>query len=765
MSKLIPFLLGLLLLFTIPNADAAVDGRLKSLIVQNLSPAFKPNIKKYTIPKTSECSIPVTASLYDPSLRLYVANTPASSGQTVNAWICDGNNKIEIIVYQNWTELSHYTITPKVPPSVDLTVNTAGSGKGSVTSSPTGIQCGTDCAETYLKGTEVSLTATAGDGSVFGGWSGACTGNAACELPLQANTAVTATFTRVNTFPLKVTRLGKGGGVVSSDIAGIDCGTSCTKKYPENTNVRLTAVPDNNSRFTGWSGACQGKTTCSVSMTAARNVAATFTPIPLPPLVPVDKATAVRFLEHASFGPSPASITAVQQAGLARWQAEQWRLAESPITDDLSTGQVAEQLFLNMANGSDQLRQRMMFALGQTIVVSSRKNVNGEELIPWVRLLSSHAFGNFRTLLHDVTLSPTMGKYLDLANSIKTTVDTVPNENYPRELLQLFSIGLWQLEQDGSLKKDASGNPIPTYTQADIVAFSRALTGWTYPTRPGEVPRSRNWEYFVGNMEPRQENHDTGSKTLLNGKVLPAGQTVEQDLAAVLDNIFNHPNVPPFMATRLIRSLVSSNPSPEYIRRVADVFVNNGQGVRGDLRAVLNAVLTDVEAFIEPSAHSGHLKDPVLHFLGLSRALQANISDPGMFLYSFRNLGQEVLSPPTVFSFYSPLSKLPEQPALYAPEFQIYPPGLAIQRANFTYQILNGELGDSFRVDLQPYLKLANQPQALVEKVNQDLLFGRMSAELRAVLVKATKDTPQARDRALGALYLTTLSNEYLIQH
>lgn len=243
-----------------------------------------------------------------------------------------------------------------------------------------------------------------------------------------------------------------------------------------------------------------------------------------------------------------------------------------------------------MMQAPDQLRQRAAFALGQTLVVSANKNVNGYELIPFVRLLSKYAFSNYRTLLREVTLSPSMGKFLDLANSRKAMGGSAPNENYPRELLQLFSIGLWQLNQDGTVKVDAQGNPLGTYTQADVKDVARALSGWTYPTAPGALPRSSNPEDFVGLMEPRPDHHDAGAKTVL-GVPISAGQSVTKDLEDVVDAIFEHPNVPPFVATRLIRSLVTSNPSGAYIARVAAVFIDNGEGVRGDMRAVLQAIL------------------------------------------------------------------------------------------------------------------------------------------------------------------------------
>jgi hypothetical protein len=473
---------------------------------------------------------------------------------------------------------------------------------------------------------------------------------------------------------------------------------------------------------------------------------------------------AAHFLEQSTFGPSAADVASVEAMGSGAWLQQQFQAPESVIADGLSGSGVRYQLFLNMANGPDQLRQRMIFALSQIIVVSSNKTGSGPEMTPWVRLLSRSAFGNYRTLLREVTLSPTMGKYLDLAYSRKASSTSSPNENYPRELMQLFSIGLWELNQDGTFKVNALGQALPSYTQSQIKELARALTGWTFPTRPGATPSNSNPEHFVGEMLARTTTHDTGSKTLFGGVTLPAGQSTTLDMEAVIDNIFHHPNVPPFVATRLIRSLVTSNPSPAYIKRVADVFADNGQGVRGDLQAVLTTILTDPEA-ASFAAEDGRLKDPIMHAIGLGRALGAQISNPSAFDYIFSNLTQSLLAPTTVFSFYSPLAALPGHTDLFGPEFQIYPPALAVQRANFIYSILNGSFSSSFAVDLAPFAAIAGNAAALVDRVNETLMFGRMSPELRDLLLAATNATAatSTRERALGALYLAAISSEYSV--
>lgn len=743
--------LALALLFNLsPLVHAAViDGRLASLQIAGLSPAFNPDIKQYSIARTSKCSVPVTATLADTTLKLYIASTLTASGATRNAWVCDGKTAIDIVVYKNWTELSRYTVnvvetapTPPPPPPVSGKL----SGLTVANLSPAFDPNVTQYKVPQPANCSISITATVPD-------------PANPNLKLYIDSNPTASGGTVNAWVCD--------GKTKVDIVIYDVWTVVGQ---------YTITPDGSAPPPPMPGSGSGSGSESGSGSTPPNSGSTQdpppepiptgtpTPLPLPSPSPVDKATAVRFLEHATFGPTPADIAAVQASGPQYWMAQQYNLSASAMPAGLNAGQVGNRLFLNMANGPDQLRQRTIFALSQIFVVSADKNVNGEELIPWVELLSRNAFGNFRTLLKEVTLSPTMGKFLDLANSMKPSGSTSPNENYPREVMQLFTVGLKELNQDGSPKLDAQGQPISTYNQNTVKEFARALTGLTYPTAPGQTPRSNNWEYFVGFMEYRQANHDAGAKTLLKGTVLPAGQTVQQDLDAVVDNLFQHPNTPPFFATRAIRALVASNPSPAYIQRVADVFVDNGHGVRGDLWAVLQAVLTDPEALAAaPGAQSGHLKDPVSLVLSLGRAMGAQIADPGMFMYVLDNLGQRVLAPPSVFSYYSPLAPLPGFSGYFGPEFQIYSPGLAIQRANFVHQILNGEMGSAFVVDLSPFTALAGDPAALVEKVNQTLLYGRMSNELRQIVLNATQAAYSARDRALGALYLVALSSEFSV--
>src|SRR5579862_5240515 len=275
-----------------------------------------------------------------------------------------------------------------------------------------------------------------------------------------------------------------------------------------------------------------------------------------PPVVTAN--VAARFLDQAAFGPDAATLAQVQALGLSAYINQQFAAPVSPYPDPATTGfglnQVQARFFTNAVHGQDQLRQRVALALGEEFVVSAVEENTPTQLVPYLQILQNDAFANFRTLMEDVTLSPTMGEYLDMRNNDKANpaTDTRANENYARELMQLFTIGLAQFNQDGTLQLDSGGNPIPTYDQTTIQNFAKIYTGWTYPTKPGAVLRMHNPPYFVGPMEPFESNHDTTSKTLLNGLVVPAGQTAREDLKTALDDIFNRPNVGPFVSKQLI---------------------------------------------------------------------------------------------------------------------------------------------------------------------------------------------------------------------
>ncbi|HST22826.1 MAG TPA: DUF1800 family protein [Blastocatellia bacterium] len=471
-----------------------------------------------------------------------------------------------------------------------------------------------------------------------------------------------------------------------------------------------------------------------------------------------------RFLDQTTFGPTSQLMSHISQIGLQAFLDEQLARPESqwPSVNSATVDDAERSFFLNALNGQDQLRQRVIFALSEIFVIATNKNVNGDMIVPWLQLLSRNAFGNYRTLLREITLDATMGHYLDLANSAKPGIAGGANENYPREVMQLFSIGLWKLNQDGSQQLDGQGNPIPAYDQNDVRQLALALTGWTFNTASGNSPTHENPNYYPGPMVQIASYHDRTQKTIL-GQTLAANQTHMQDLDAAIDILFNHPNVGPFVATRLIRALVTSNPSPAYISRVAAAFNNNGQSVRGDMKAVLRAILMDEEARNDtPPANFGRLRTPVQHTIAFLRALNIPSGSPSQFAYIYYSMGEPILDAPSVFGHYSPMYRIPKT-SLFGPEFQIYSPSEAVNRANFIY----GWMTSTYPINpaLQPFVSVASNPTALINAADNALLYGRMSPQMRTALMNALPAMIDNNQRVFTVLYLTATSSEYLIQH
>ena len=434
--------------------------------------------------------------------------------------------------------------------------------------------------------------------------------------------------------------------------------------------------------------------------------------------------------------------------------------------------QVQRDFFTHALNNPDQLRQRVAFALSQIMVVSSVEIYEAYGLANFQNILLNDAFGNYRTLLQDVTLSPTMGHYLDMADSAATNPQngTVPNQNYAREVLQLFSIGLVALNADGTQQLDASGAPIPTFEGTTVEGFASVFTGWTYPPLPGASSQWTNPINFDGTMVAFSEHHQAGTKALLNGYTVPAGQTAEQDLANALDNIFNHPNVGPFIGRQLIQHLVTSNPSPAYVARIAAVFANNGQGVRGDLGAVVRAILTDTEArgAAPPTNLFGHLREPALFITSTLRSL-AGKSDGVLLRNASSAMGQPMFSPETVFSFYPPSYQIPGTQTV-APEFGIDNSATALARANFINTVIMqggakpdptvaGSTGTI--IDLTPLASVANNT-ALIDQLNQTLMHGSLPSDASNLILAAANSIaagsadPLAAARAASYLILTS---------
>ena len=474
---------------------------------------------------------------------------------------------------------------------------------------------------------------------------------------------------------------------------------------------------------------------------------------------------AARMLTQATFGPTMDSIAEYRtHASAEAWIDAQMALPVSlvsPYTRANSNGsnpQARHEAWWNNAlDGEDQLRQRVAFALSQLFVVSDVDFALANAqygIADYYDMLSRQAFGNYRELLEDVTLHPVMGVYLSMVlNERANEASNVrPDENFAREVLQLFSIGLHEL--DASARPVPADDPTPAYTQRTVEEFARVFTGWNYPA-------ARRWNdtnitsiNFEGPMEPNEAFHDTGSKTLLNGVVAPAGLTAREDLEFALDNIFAHPNVGPFVSKHLIQRLVTSNPSPEYVARVAGVFDDDGTGERGDLGAVVRAILLD------PEARTGHvddpdfgkLREPVVRQVHLWRALDAvpgpeangvhRTADFALYRID-ESIGQGVQHANSVFNFYLPDNPIVPGGERLSPEMQIMSEAnLAATHNNLHHQFYRfttrSDLSDDSPrvtlVDLEPLVALAADSGALLDRYNLLFAAGGMPDEVRAIL-------------------------------
>lgn len=487
----------------------------------------------------------------------------------------------------------------------------------------------------------------------------------------------------------------------------------------------------------------------------------------------VTATAAARLLEQSTFGPTPTLIQHVQQVGLQAFLNEQYTATSSTYPTPTSTQDISvvkQRFFTNALTGQDQLRQRVAWALAQIFVVSNQKIGDPTAFSSWMNMLQKDAFANYSTLLNDVTLSPTMGNYLDMAGNDKPDPNSgaQPNENYAREVLQLFSIGLAQLNQDGTQQLDANGMPIPTYTQDTIIGFAHVFTGWAYPTKPGQTASFYNGEFYGSPMIPFDNHHDTGTKLLLNGVTLPAGGTTQADLTAALQNIFNHPNVGPFISQQLIQHLVTSNPSPAYVSRVVAVFNDNGSGVRGDLKAVVNAILMDPEARrgddpTQTQPNDGKLKEPVLFMMNLLRA--ANATSDGANLNNYASaMKEEPFESPTVFNFYPPDNLVPGANVL-GPEFRIFNSTTSISRINFVNDLAFGNVGSTTKTDLSEYVGLAPNPGELVDSLSEVLTHGPLSDSARTAVINMISTISDNTRRTQTALYLVGGSSQFQVEH
>ena len=521
-------------------------------------------------------------------------------------------------------------------------------------------------------------------------------------------------------------------------------------------------------------------------------------PPPPPPPVPITKAEAYQFLNQATFGATEAEAQRVIDMRYEAWIDDQLQKPASeqlPFLLNLPDPQFMGQRqadrvdiwFRNVLQGEDQLRQRVALALSEIMVVSQLGVLGNQPyaLASYHDMLARNAFSNYRQLIEDVTLHPAMGAYLSMLGNEKPdpTRNIRPDENYARELMQLFSIGLVELNLDGSVKLDSEGEPIPTYDQAIIEGFAHVFTGWGYafsanfqdvfPTKARQTTPMVMFRQF----------HDTGSKLLLGGVTLPAGQSGEQDLADALDNVFSHPNVGAFIAIRLIQRLVTSNPSPAYVARIAAVFNNNGSGVRGDLGAVVKAILLDDEA--NPALRldfDGKLKEPLLRVTQLWKTYNA-ASASGRYPYDFAYIifGQGPLQSPSVLNFFSPFYAPPGEirnAGLVAPELEIATEFLNTYMTNYMFiqtflwnhTAVPGTdenvTRDTVLIDFAEEEAIAADADALIDMVAGKLLAGEISATLREEVSGMLAPIPpeQGLLRAAETIYLIATSPEFAYQ-
>ena len=536
------------------------------------------------------------------------------------------------------------------------------------------------------------------------------------------------------------------------------------------------------------------------TLTAAETISGTATSAVTP-------AAASQLLAQATFGASEGKIAEVVEVGYDVWfdrqfrkpqtlhrlEVEKW-LATQPPGTRLQPTAFYRSFWKQAITGQDQLRQRVQYALSQIFVVSFDSSVAGMPRggAAYYDVLGRNAFGNFRQLLDEVAHHPAMGVYLSYLRNQKETDTRAPDENFARELMQLMTIGLYQLNQDGSLKL-VNGKPVETYTHEDIVGLAKVFTGWSWAGPDLSTARflggypdpDRDWKP----MQNYPYMHSTSEKKFL-GKSISGATTGEADLKVALDTLFNHPNVGPFIGRRLIQQLVSSNPTPAYIARVAAVFNNNGAGVRGDMKAVIKAILMDPEARAASFPGREKMREPVLRVANWMRAFKVS-SVSGAFLIEntddpLLQLGYTPMRSPSVFNFYRPDYTPPGSAVAsagkVAPEMQLMSDPQVIGYLNLMQTSIQFGMGGG-GFDMQPdyvsELSLAAAPEKLVDRLNLHLFGGTMSAGLRGQILSAINATPMPTAtganavavqtsklfRVYVAIYLAMISPEYIIQH
>ena len=501
---------------------------------------------------------------------------------------------------------------------------------------------------------------------------------------------------------------------------------------------------------------------------------------------------AARLLHQAGVGPRYEEIIAAEGMSAQQWIEAQMQLPITYHVDYLENYpnrdypiQInrIDAWWKGTINAPDQLRQRVAYAMSQIFVVSDYNNALANQpkgMVSYYDMLQTHAFGNFRDLLETITLSPMMGIYLDHLNNEKADEERNirPDENYARELLQLFSLGLNELELNGTAKKDENGLPIPAYTQEHIEGFAKVFTGWTFGA-------SEFWNRPSNNhsipMSPFEEYHSTAEKHLLNDVVIPENTGPEQSLQIALDTIFEHPNVAPYISKQLILKLITSNPSPGYVERVAKVFNDNGEGVKGDLAAVVKAIYLDAEArqFGAPLEYFGKVKEPLLKQVHLWRVFDAKALNNFYFTGNLPLMfGQGPLQSTSVFNFYQPDHQPQELSGseLLAPELQIANDAYVINTLNSHFDEFSSRVAERYdslyenRIYLymsEDMALLANYGlNAVIDKYDTLFFAGSMSEEMRQAIydMDAYFSSSESHLRLSYIIFLITVSAEYSLQ-
>ncbi len=505
---------------------------------------------------------------------------------------------------------------------------------------------------------------------------------------------------------------------------------------------------------------------------------------------------AARLAKQASFGPTPELISSiVAQKSAENWLNQQFTLSISSYEDlaakraqtnicsnlsgadlsncnreNFSATLVQMRFYSNALQNDDQLRQRVAFALSQILVTSEYDVHVMAGLAGYQQILLSGAFGNYRDIIKSATLNPYMGAYLNMVESDKSH----PNENYARELMQLFSIGTVLLNPDGTPQIDDTGSTIPSYNNNDVREVSRSLTGWTWARLNGAPLNDNNNRDWSKPMVPNSAKFDGGSKFFL-GRSVPASESQQANVDAVVDAVFNHPNTAPFVCRRLIQLLTVANPSAAYVGRVAAVFANNGTGVRGDMKAVVRAIYLDTEARVV-SQSPGKVKEPVLLATSVARAVGLS-SDGYAFLSKDVMMGQAAFRSPSVFNYYPHDFPLPQGGGLNSPVSKLMNTSTIVSRNNFIYDwTIGGDKRDEFEkqaglpnssgttANWGSWEAYGTDDGKILDRINLVLLNGTMTNAQRQSLmnamaaIKSSDPKSQTRKRAQMALYVVASS-------